>query len=311
MPYETELLEEVRARGCKVVEPWRGLSAIGPRRSLNRFAARSFQALTKYDEVMHLTELWHDRNRRGAAQWPCLSNEFSGPVRFASGVSPSRRPPQRRCAARNAGRRRKKAAARIVHAPMLGRGDCRTGRAGQRAERRSRRVGGPLLARSRPFSWRWRRKRRAGRRRRSFRRPRHTARVVQSPRGHRHHLHGARRSRGGGGVWRTALRSAGGLRDGGDPVPTYAIFYALGEFAAGLIAALGFFAFREVIHLLLTIEENTRTGGRSVDKASTADEPPVLLDLISGRSGSGREAVLGRKAAGRSRRSSPRSGSRT
>jgi hypothetical protein len=39
---------------------------------------------------------------------------------------------------------------------------------------------------------------------------------------------------------------------------TYAIFYALGEFAAGLIAALGFFAFREVIHLLLTIEENTR-----------------------------------------------------
>jgi len=39
---------------------------------------------------------------------------------------------------------------------------------------------------------------------------------------------------------------------------TYAIFYALGEFAAGLVAALGFFAFREVIHLLLTIEENTR-----------------------------------------------------
>ena len=44
---------------------------------------------------------------------------------------------------------------------------------------------------------------------------------------------------------------------------TYAIFYALGEFAAGLIAALGFFAFREVINLLLTIEENTRgPGGR-------------------------------------------------
>jgi hypothetical protein len=44
---------------------------------------------------------------------------------------------------------------------------------------------------------------------------------------------------------------------------TFAIFYALGEFAAGLIAALGFFAFREVINLLLTIEENTRgPGGR-------------------------------------------------
>jgi hypothetical protein len=42
------------------------------------------------------------------------------------------------------------------------------------------------------------------------------------------------------------------------PARTYAIFFALGEFAAGLVAALGFFAFREVIHLLLTIEENTR-----------------------------------------------------
>jgi hypothetical protein len=42
------------------------------------------------------------------------------------------------------------------------------------------------------------------------------------------------------------------------PLRTYAIFYALGEFAAGLVAALGFFAFREVIHLLLAIEENTR-----------------------------------------------------
>jgi len=39
---------------------------------------------------------------------------------------------------------------------------------------------------------------------------------------------------------------------------TFAIFVALGEFGAGLVAALGFYAFREVIHLLLTIEENTR-----------------------------------------------------
>jgi hypothetical protein len=44
---------------------------------------------------------------------------------------------------------------------------------------------------------------------------------------------------------------------------TFAIFYALGEFGAGLIAALAFYAFREVIHLLLTIEENTRA--RHVD----------------------------------------------
>ena len=42
------------------------------------------------------------------------------------------------------------------------------------------------------------------------------------------------------------------------PMRTYAIFGALGQFAAGLIAALGFFAFREVIYLLLAIEENTR-----------------------------------------------------
>ncbi len=39
---------------------------------------------------------------------------------------------------------------------------------------------------------------------------------------------------------------------------TFAIFTALGEFVGGLIAALGFFAFREVINLLLAIEENTR-----------------------------------------------------
>ena len=39
---------------------------------------------------------------------------------------------------------------------------------------------------------------------------------------------------------------------------TLAIFIALGEFGAGLVAALGFYAFREVIQLLLTIEENTR-----------------------------------------------------
>ncbi|HXY35420.1 MAG TPA: hypothetical protein VEI07_14410 [Planctomycetaceae bacterium] len=39
---------------------------------------------------------------------------------------------------------------------------------------------------------------------------------------------------------------------------TYAIFYALGEFIGGLVAALAFFAFREVIYLLLAIEENTR-----------------------------------------------------
>jgi hypothetical protein len=44
---------------------------------------------------------------------------------------------------------------------------------------------------------------------------------------------------------------------------TYAIFYALGEFGAGLVAALGFYAFREVIHVLLTIEENTRS--RQID----------------------------------------------
>jgi hypothetical protein len=42
------------------------------------------------------------------------------------------------------------------------------------------------------------------------------------------------------------------------PMRTVAIFSALAQFAAGLIAALGFFAFREVIYLLLAIEENTR-----------------------------------------------------
>jgi hypothetical protein len=45
------------------------------------------------------------------------------------------------------------------------------------------------------------------------------------------------------------------------PLRTYAIFYALAEFGAGLVAALGFFAFREVIYLLLAIEENTRERG--------------------------------------------------
>jgi len=42
------------------------------------------------------------------------------------------------------------------------------------------------------------------------------------------------------------------------PLRTYAIFYALAEFAGGLIAAVIFFTFREVIHLLLAIEDNTR-----------------------------------------------------
>jgi len=42
------------------------------------------------------------------------------------------------------------------------------------------------------------------------------------------------------------------------PMRTVAIFSALAQFAAGLIAALGFFAFREVIYLLLAIEDNTR-----------------------------------------------------
>jgi hypothetical protein len=42
------------------------------------------------------------------------------------------------------------------------------------------------------------------------------------------------------------------------PMRTVAIFSALAQFGAGLIAALGFFAFREVIYLLLAIEENTR-----------------------------------------------------
>jgi hypothetical protein len=42
------------------------------------------------------------------------------------------------------------------------------------------------------------------------------------------------------------------------PLRTYAILYALAEFAGGLVAAITFFAFREVIRLLLAIEENTR-----------------------------------------------------
>jgi hypothetical protein len=42
------------------------------------------------------------------------------------------------------------------------------------------------------------------------------------------------------------------------PLRTVAIFSALAQFAAGLIGALAFFAFREVIYLLLAIEENTR-----------------------------------------------------
>jgi hypothetical protein len=42
------------------------------------------------------------------------------------------------------------------------------------------------------------------------------------------------------------------------PLRTFTIFSALGEFAAAVIAALGFFAFREVIYLLLAVEENTR-----------------------------------------------------
>jgi len=42
------------------------------------------------------------------------------------------------------------------------------------------------------------------------------------------------------------------------PARTFAILYALGAFVGGLVLALTFFAFREVIRLLLTIEENTR-----------------------------------------------------
>ena len=53
------------------------------------------------------------------------------------------------------------------------------------------------------------------------------------------------------------------------PMRTYAIFGALGQFAAGLIAGLGFFAFREVIYLLLAIEENSARG--------RADRPTTLL----------------------------------
>ncbi len=40
---------------------------------------------------------------------------------------------------------------------------------------------------------------------------------------------------------------------------TAAIFYAIGAFGGGLISALTFFTFRELIHILLDIEENTRS----------------------------------------------------
>jgi hypothetical protein len=39
---------------------------------------------------------------------------------------------------------------------------------------------------------------------------------------------------------------------------TYVIFGAIGAFAGGLIAAIVFFTFRELIRILLSIEENTR-----------------------------------------------------
>ena len=42
------------------------------------------------------------------------------------------------------------------------------------------------------------------------------------------------------------------------PLRTASILYGLAEFAGGLIGAVMFFAFREVIRLLLAIEENTR-----------------------------------------------------
>jgi hypothetical protein len=61
---------------------------------------------------------------------------------------------------------------------------------------------------------------------------------------------------GGFGALLFGLRAAFVLE--ATPLRTITIFWALGEFVAALIASLGFFAFREVIYLLLAIEENTR-----------------------------------------------------
>lgn len=42
------------------------------------------------------------------------------------------------------------------------------------------------------------------------------------------------------------------------PARTVTIFSAIGTFVGGLVSALTFFTFRELIHILLDIEENTR-----------------------------------------------------
>jgi hypothetical protein len=42
------------------------------------------------------------------------------------------------------------------------------------------------------------------------------------------------------------------------PARTVVIFEAIGAFGGGLVSALTFFTFRELIHILLDIEENTR-----------------------------------------------------
>jgi hypothetical protein len=42
------------------------------------------------------------------------------------------------------------------------------------------------------------------------------------------------------------------------PDRTVVIFEAIGAFGGGLVSALTFFTFRELIHILLDIEENTR-----------------------------------------------------
>ncbi len=42
------------------------------------------------------------------------------------------------------------------------------------------------------------------------------------------------------------------------PARTVVIFEAIGAFVGGLVSALTFFTFRELIHILLDIEENTR-----------------------------------------------------
>jgi hypothetical protein len=42
------------------------------------------------------------------------------------------------------------------------------------------------------------------------------------------------------------------------PARTAVIFEAIGAFVVGLVSALTFFTFRELIHILLDIEENTR-----------------------------------------------------